>query len=55
MFNLTLDLIKILGIEPNRVRLEWISSAEGTRFAEVAKEFTEEIKLLGPASLKQAA
>ncbi len=55
MFNLTRDLIKILGIEPERVRLEWISSAEGTRFAEVATEFTEEIRSLGPAALKEAA
>ena len=39
MFKLTKELIKILGIDPERVRLEWISSAEGTRFAEVAREF----------------
>jgi F420-non-reducing hydrogenase iron-sulfur subunit len=55
MFNLTQELIKILGIDPERVRLEWISSAEGTRFAEVATEFTEKIRSLGPASLKKAA
>lgn len=55
MFNLTRDLINILGIETDRVRLEWISSAEGTRFAEVAREFTEKIRSLGPASMKQAA
>ncbi len=55
MFNLTQELIKILGIDPERVRLEWISSAEGTRFAEVATEFTEKIRSLGPSALKQAA
>jgi len=55
MFNLTQELIKILGIDPERVRLEWISSAEGTRFAEVATEFTEKIRSLGPCALKQAA
>ncbi|MFP4088392.1 MAG: hydrogenase iron-sulfur subunit, partial [Desulfobacteraceae bacterium] len=38
-----------------RLRLEWISSAEGTRFAEVVREFTEEVKALGPTALKQAA
>jgi coenzyme F420-reducing hydrogenase delta subunit len=37
-----------LGIEPGRLRLEWISSAEGTKFAEVAADFTRQIKALGP-------
>jgi coenzyme F420-reducing hydrogenase delta subunit len=55
MFNMTLELVKILGIDPARLRLEWISSAEGTRFAEVANEFTEQVKSLGPSALKQAA
>ena len=55
MFKLTQELINILGIEPERLRLEWISSAEGTRFAEVAREFTEKIRSLGSGTLKQAA
>ncbi len=55
MFKMTQELVKILGIEPAKLRLEWISSAEGVRFAEVAREFTEQIKSLGPSTLKQAA
>jgi coenzyme F420-reducing hydrogenase delta subunit len=55
MFNMTQELVKILGIDPARLRLEWISSAEGIRFAEVATQFTEQVKSLGPSSLKQAA
>ena len=55
MFKMTQELVKILGIESARLRLEWISSAEGVRFAEVAREFTEQIKSLGPSTLKQAA
>jgi F420-non-reducing hydrogenase iron-sulfur subunit len=55
MFEMTQKLIKILGIDPQRMRLEWISGAEGVRFAEVAREFTEQMKSLGPCSLKQAA
>jgi coenzyme F420-reducing hydrogenase delta subunit len=55
MFNMTQQLVKLLGIDPERLRLEWISSAEGTRFAEVATEFTKQIKSLGPSGLKQAA
>ena len=52
---MTKELIEILGIEAERLRLEWISSAEGTRFAEVAREFTEQVRSLGPSNLKQAA
>ena len=35
------SLIELLGIEPARLRLEWISAAEGARFAEVVTKFTE--------------
>ena len=55
MFNMTQELIRTLGIDAARLRLEWISSAEGTRFAEVAREFTQQIQDLGPSSLVQAA
>ncbi len=55
MFNMTRELAGILGIDLERLSLEWISSAEGTRFAEVAGEFTEKIQSLGPSKLKQAA
>jgi F420-non-reducing hydrogenase iron-sulfur subunit len=41
-------LIKQLGIDPKRVRLEWVSASEGKRFAEVITEFTNHIKELGP-------
>jgi F420-non-reducing hydrogenase iron-sulfur subunit len=55
MFNMTLELVKMLGIDPERLRLQWVSSAEGLRFAEVVKEFTEKIRSLGPSNLKAAA
>jgi len=41
-------LIKQLGVNPKRVKLEWISASEGKRFAEVITEFTNDIKELGP-------
>jgi len=41
-------LIKQLGVDPTRVRLEWVSASEGKRFAEVITEFTNQIKELGP-------
>ena len=55
MFEMTRELVRILGIDEKRLRLEWISSAEGTRFAEVARAFTDEVKTLGPFNLKKAA
>ncbi len=44
-------LIMQLGISPKRVRLEWVSAAEGERFAHVVNDFVKEIKQLGPLAL----
>jgi F420-non-reducing hydrogenase iron-sulfur subunit len=41
------------GIEPARLRLEWISAAEGDRFARVVQEFTAELRRLGPLAWRQ--
>jgi F420-non-reducing hydrogenase iron-sulfur subunit len=41
-------VLKILGIEEERLRLEWISAAEGARFAKVIDEFTDRVRALGP-------
>jgi F420-non-reducing hydrogenase iron-sulfur subunit len=38
-----------LGIDPKRLRLEWVSAAEGKRFAQVLTDFITEIKQLGPS------
>jgi F420-non-reducing hydrogenase iron-sulfur subunit len=45
-------LLKQFGLEPERLRLEWVSASEGDRFATVIKDMTEEIKKLGPSPLK---
>jgi F420-non-reducing hydrogenase iron-sulfur subunit len=47
-FERTKNIVRLLGLEPGRIRLEWISAAEGARFAQVINEFTEEIRRLGP-------
>ena len=44
-----------LGIDPRRLRLEWISAAEGKRFAQVMDEFTEQIRSLGPLNFNERA
>lgn len=42
-------LLKDMGINPKRLRLEWISATEGEKFARVMNEFVEEIRKLGPS------
>lgn len=37
-----------LGIEEERVRLDWVSASEGERFASIVNEMTEQIRELGP-------
>lgn len=44
--------ISEIGLDPRRIRLEWVSAAEGQRFAKLITEFTEEIRKLGPNPLK---
>jgi F420-non-reducing hydrogenase iron-sulfur subunit len=48
-FDKTMNVVKLLGIEPGRLRLEWISAAEGVRFGEVIDEFTDQVRALGPS------
>ena len=48
------DLLAEVGIEPERVEMYNMSSAMGAKFAEVATEFTERIKALGPNPVKRA-
>ncbi len=45
-------LLDQFGIEPERLKLKWVSASEGDRFATVIKEMTEEIRKLGPTPLK---
>jgi F420-non-reducing hydrogenase iron-sulfur subunit len=42
-----------LGIDPRRLRLEWISASEGAQFAQVMTEFVEELKSLGPNPINE--
>ncbi len=42
-------LMEHMGIEPDRLHFSWISSAEGTKFAEVANEVVRAVQKIGPA------
>jgi F420-non-reducing hydrogenase iron-sulfur subunit len=50
---LTKIVLQGLGIDPRRLRLEWVSASEGLRFQDVVTKFTEEIRELGPLQLKE--
>jgi F420-non-reducing hydrogenase iron-sulfur subunit len=41
-------LLVQMGIEEERLRLEWVSASEGDRFASIVDEMTEQIRKLGP-------
>jgi F420-non-reducing hydrogenase iron-sulfur subunit len=45
------NVLKDLGIEPERLRLEWISASEGDKFAAVVRDMVGEVKRLGPNPL----
>ncbi|MCE7740153.1 MAG: hydrogenase iron-sulfur subunit, partial [Candidatus Heimdallarchaeota archaeon] len=49
---LTKKFLEEMGINPNRVRFEFVSASEGHKFAEVVTEFVDELKKLGPLSLQ---
>jgi F420-non-reducing hydrogenase iron-sulfur subunit len=42
-----------MAIDPKRVRFEYISASEAQKFADVATEFVEELKKLGPLKVKE--
>ncbi len=46
-------LMEQLGLNPKRLRLDWISANEGGKFAEVSAEMVDEIKKIGPNPLKE--
>ena len=52
-YHLLKKYIKQMGLNENRLRLEWISASEGKQFAALADEFTELIKELGPCKVKK--
>ncbi|MGZ4129796.1 MAG: hydrogenase iron-sulfur subunit [Actinomycetota bacterium] len=47
-FELLRRLLRGLGVEDERVRLEWISAAEGDKVQRVCNEMTEQVRALGP-------
>jgi len=46
-------LMTFAGLEPERLRLDWVSASEGERFARIVTEFTEDVRALGPCGWRQ--
>jgi F420-non-reducing hydrogenase iron-sulfur subunit len=40
------------GIDPERIRLEWVSASEGVKFQRTIEDFTQQIRELGPSPVK---
>ena len=47
------NMLPQLGIEPERLRLEWISASEASKFQSTVNEFIDEITELGPLTLNE--
>ena len=47
------NFLEHLGIHPDRFRISWVSASEGGKFADVIKEVTEGVKVLGPNKIKR--
>ncbi len=44
---LLFSMLNYLGIEKERTRVEWVSAAEGAKFAETMRDFAEKVAALG--------
>ena len=44
---LLFSMLDYIGIEKDRVRVEWVSAAEGVKFSTTMNEFVDKIRSLG--------
>lgn len=47
-FNLMRNFLEYLGVEPQRVRMSWVSASEGAKWKEVIEEVVKGVKEVGP-------
>jgi coenzyme F420-reducing hydrogenase delta subunit len=45
-------MLQKLGMSPERLRVEYVSAAEGIKFAEIVKEITAQMNALGKEKIK---
>ena len=48
MVSIVKKLLEQIGLNPERLRLEWVSAGEGIRFAEVMNDFSAKLTKMGP-------
>jgi F420-non-reducing hydrogenase iron-sulfur subunit len=48
MTQLAKKLLEHVGINPDRLRIEWVSAGEGIRYADIMTDFAKQIEKLGP-------
>jgi F420-non-reducing hydrogenase iron-sulfur subunit len=53
--NLTKRLLREVGMNPDRLRLEWVSASQGIRYAEVVTDFSRQLRELGPLGTEPSA
>ncbi len=46
-------IMEYIGINPDRLRIEFMSSAEGARFAETVSDFTKKVREIGPLGVQE--
>jgi len=55
MIRMTKTLLKCAGVDPERLRFEFVSAAEGAKFARVVNDFVRVLKGLGPLGIGGAS
>lgn len=50
-FSMMHGFLDFLGIDRSRLQIDWVSAAEGKRFAQVVGDFTNQVRALGPLHL----
>ena len=48
MVQICKKLLKHIGVNPERLRLEWVSAGEGIRFANIMNEYGAQVQKMGP-------
>lgn len=47
-FSMLKQTLSIMGLDPDRIRLQWASAAEGAQLAEAINDMVEKVRALGP-------
>ncbi|MFQ6035716.1 MAG: hydrogenase iron-sulfur subunit [Sedimentisphaerales bacterium] len=47
------EMLDFIGLSSERLRLEWISADEATKFTQIVTEFTNRLRTIGPSPLSE--